>query len=281
MLQIALVTTMLLQAPAPGIVRTVDVTALTKKGARVDDLPAAEVGVVENGVAREVVRVQRDPRPLALVVIVDDSLATGSGFRFDVIDAVEGFLKGMPSGTRYCLWLTADRPARVVEWSEQPTDAGHALRRTPQRGANTFIDAVAEASRDVAKREGDRTAVVAITGSGPEMSHRDKTRAVDEALPHAERFYVAQIREGEEPFERLEAQAYVIDRLTRESGGALEDTLTSVGLAKALDRIAAALLSQYRIAYRTEPDLKQRKLEITLANPDLRAKIAPERGSAR
>jgi len=272
---------MLLQGPSPTIVRTVGLTALTTKGGAVTALPLEEVAVVENGVAREVVRVEADTRPLALVVIVDDSPAMGAGFRFDVVDAVERFLKQMPSGTRYSLWLTGDRPTRVVDWSEQPTDASRALKRTAQRGGNTLLDTLAEASRDVAKREVERTAVVAITGTGPEMSHRDKVRAVEEALTNAGTFLVVQIREGEQDFEALEAQGYVLERLTRETGGMLEDTLTTSGLSKALDRVGAVLSAQHTVAYRTEPDLKQRKVEIKVARPDVRVKVVAERGKNR
>ncbi len=281
MTHFAVLAALLLQASPPTIVRTVRVTALTTKGAPVSELPVEELAVVENGVAREVVRVQRDNRPLALVVIVDDSLATGVGFRFDLVGAVERFLKQMPSGTRYSLWLTADRPTRVIESSEDPLEAGRALRRTAQRGGNTLIDALAEASRDVAKREAERTAVLAITGTGPEMSHRDKERAVEEALGNAETFLVVQIREGEQDFDGFEAQGYVVDRLTRETGGMLEDTLTTVGASKALDRVGAVLFAQYHLAYRTEPDLKQRKLDIKLARPEVRIQVVPERRKSK
>jgi len=281
MTSLALLAAVLLQSPSPTIVRTVGLTALTTKGAAVTALPLEEVAVVENGVAREVVRVEADTRPLALVVIVDDSPAMGAGFRFDVVDAVERFLKQMPSGTRYSLWLTGDRPTRVVDWSEQPTDASRALKRTAQRGGNTLLDTLAEASRDVAKREVERTAVVAITGTGPEMSHRDKVRAVEEALTNAGTFLVVQIREGEQDFEALEAQGYVLERLTRETGGMLEDTLTTSGLSKALDRVGAVLSAQHTVAYRTEPDLKQRKVEIKVARPDVRVKVVAERGKIR
>jgi hypothetical protein len=279
MTSLALAAALLLQAPP--IVRTMGFTALTNKGAPVAEVPIDEVALLENGVVREVVRVEADTRPLALVVILDDSLATGAGFRLDLIGAVEGFLKKMPPGTRYSLWLTADRPERVIEWSDQPTDAGQVLRRTVPRGANTIIDALAEAPRDLARREGERTAVVAITATGPEMSHRDKVRAVEEALPLAEIFLVVQIREGEQNFEALEAQGYVLDRLTRETGGRFEETLTTSGATAVLDRVGALLLAQHHIAYRTEPDLKQRKVELKLARPDLRVTVIPEKRAAR
>lgn len=268
---------LLLASPPPTVVRTIGFGALTTKGAPVRDLPLDEVAVVENGVAREVVRVEADTRPLALVVIVDDSPVTGAGFRFDIIGAVEAFLKQMPAGTRYSLWLTADRPTRVLEWSEQPSEVGFVLRRAVQRGGNTIIDTLAEASRDLARREGDRTAVVAITATGPEMSQRDKVIAVEQSLANAEMFFAVQVHEGEQDFDSLEAQGYVLDRLTRETGGLFEEALTTMGVRGALDRVASSLVAQHRVTYRTEPDMAKRKVEVRVARPDLRITPVPER----
>ena len=60
------------------MVGAVSVSVLDKSGHNVPDLTAAEVTVKEDGQAREVKRVERDPRPLALAVLLDSSVTRRS-----------------------------------------------------------------------------------------------------------------------------------------------------------------------------------------------------------
>ena len=228
-------------ATAPGTeVRALTVTLLDEKDQEVTDISAADVALAENGVSRDITSFKPDRRPLSVAIIVDTSLAVGSSYRLNVVDAVVGLVARLPEGARYALWTTGDRPTKVVDHTDDRQAAGDALRRVAPQGGNTMLDAFAEASADLKKlsREGDRTAVVAVTFTGPELSYRDKYRAAEEAEKSAELFLSVQIDSGEADFETRANLSYVMDRLARATGGRYDLILSAMGTDTALRKLS-------------------------------------------
>ena len=263
-------------AAAPGTeVRALTALFLDDRGREVADLGPADVALTENGVAREIASFKPDRRPLSVAVIVDSSAALGSSYRLNVVDAVTGLIARLPDGTRYALWTTGVRPTKVVEFTEDREAAGKALRMVAPQGGNCMLDALAEASADLKKlgREGDRTVVIAVTSTGPELSYRDKYRSAEEAEKNAELFLAAQIDASGEDLDARANLGYVLDRLASTSGGRHELTLSAMGVDEALRRTSAALRAGYRVAYATVPGLKKRKLEFTVARPKTRVVV--------
>lgn len=283
---LALVVLLAAQAPAAGraaeapaaTIRALTVTLLGDKGEEVTDVSAADVALTENGVHREIVSFARDARPLTLAILVDTSAAVGSGYRLSVVDAVVGFVSRLPEGTRYSVWATGDRPTRLVDYTDDRGAAGAALRRVAPQGGNYMLDALAEASEDLAKkaREGDRTAVVAISGLGPEFSYLDKERAVERAERSAELFQSLQVEVGSADFETRTRLSYALERLAAASGGRTDQVLSYMGVDSALRRLSAHLVSAFRLRYAPLPELKKRRLELSVARPGTRVLI-PER----
>lgn len=268
------------QAAAPGAteVRALTLTLLDSKGQAVSDVSAADVALTENGVVREIVAFARDERPLTLAVLVDTSAAVSSEFRLNVVGAVVGLVARVPPGTRYAVWTSGDRPSKVVDYTEDKGAVGAALRRVAPQGGNYMLDALAEATADLQKlaREGDRTAVVAVTGLGPEFSYVDKQRAADEAEPRAELFLSVTVDAARGDFDSRVRLGYALDRLATASGGSADQVLSYMGLDGALSKLSAHLASAYRLRYATVPGLKKRKLELRVARPDTKVLI-PQR----
>jgi hypothetical protein len=257
-------------AVAPGTqVRALTVTLLGEKGQEVTDISAADVALAENGVSRDVTSFKPDRRPLSVAVIVDTSAAVGATYRLNVVDAVLGLVARLPDGARYALWTTGDRPTKIVDHTLEREEAGKALRLVAPQGGNYLLDAFGEASVDLKKlsREGDRTVVVAVTGTGPELSYRDKYRAAEEAEKSAELFLSVQVDVGDADFEVRSNLSYVMDRLARATGGRHEVILSAMSTDSALRKMSAHLRSGYRLAYATLPDLKKRKLDLSVARP--------------
>ena len=257
-------------ATAPGTeLRALTVTLLDEKDREVTDVSAGDVALVENGVSRDITSFKPDRRPLSVAVIVDTSAAMGSSYRQNVVDAVVGLVARLPEGARYALWTTGDRPTKIVDHTLEREEAGRALRLVAPQGGNYQLDAFGEATADLKKlsREGDRTVVVAVTGTGPELSYRDKYRAADEAEKSAELFLSVQIDSGEADFEMRSNLGYVMDRLARSTGGRHEVVLSAMSTDTALRMLSAHLRSGYRLAYATVPDLKKRKLDLSVARP--------------
>jgi VWFA-related protein len=255
-------------ATAPGTeVRALTVTLLDEKDQEVTDVSADDVALVENGVSRDIASFKPDRRPLSVAVIVDTSAVVGSAYRLNVVEAVVGLVARLPEGSRYALWTTGDRPTKVVDHTDDQGAAGAALRRVAPQGGNYMLDAFAEASTDLKKlsREGDRTAVVAVSFMGPELSYLDKYRSAEVAEKNAQLFLSVQVDSTDADLEMRTNLGYVMDRLARATGGRYDIILSPMGTDTALRKASAHLRSGYRLAYATVSDLKKRNLDLSVA----------------
>lgn len=255
---------------APGTeVRALTVTLLDQKGAELGGLALSDVALLENGVSRDITAFAPDRRPLTVAILVDSSASLGADYRLSVVDAVSSLVTRLPDGARYAVWTTGERPTKVLDFTEDRRAAGEALRRVAPQGGNYALDGLVEAASDLKKlaREGDRTAVVAISAAGPEFSYRDRERTVDEAVKKADLFLCAEITSGEADFDQRVALSFAFGRLAEASGGRYETTLSAMGLDAALRKLSPVLHAGYRLAYATAPDLKKRKLELHVTRP--------------
>jgi len=275
---------------SPAESRTLTVSVTDDKGGPVTGLRTDEVVVLENGVARDVSRLEPETRPLMVAVIVDSSQPIGSLYRLNLVDEVARFVGRLPDGSRYALWTTGDRPTKVVDFTDDASRAGRALKRTFPRGGNTVLDAVIEASEDLKEKEGERTAVVVVSGNGLGFSSYDRTEVVDRALRTGHTFMTVNFQEGAAPGDPGFAGSrdavgsvgradydHVLGSLADRSGGLRETPLSAMGVGRSLEKIAAALGGQYRITYSTLPDLKERKVEVRVARPGVKVSLRGSR----
>jgi len=281
---IALAAALLLQASTPAEVRTLDVWFTDAKGAAVRGVVPEEAAVLENGVARTVTRLEEDRRPLKVAVVVDSSGPMASIYRLNVVDPVVQFLNQLPDGARFAVWTTGDRPQKVADWSDDVAAASRALKRTAPTGGNTVLDAIVEASADLKQQEGERAALVVVSGVGIGFSNYERRQVVEKAQASGATFMVVQFEEtgaesagaGDEPVTRLDYD-YVFDSLPRQSGGVRELTMSAMGVGRGLERVAQALKAPYRLSYTTVPDIRARKLEVQVARPGVKVRIGPAR----
>jgi hypothetical protein len=241
-------------------VRSLLVTITDDKGRPAEGLAPEEVVVLENGLARDVVALLPDRRPLTVAVLLDTSANMNSDLRMQVLDPLVAFLMGLPSGSKYALWTTGDRPMKLVDYTSDPLEVSSALKRVAPQGGNTVLDALVEASADLKKKEGERSAVVAVTKIGIEFSSRDRFRVVEQASANAPLFMAVKYD-------------YVLSELTRKTGGVFDTVLTSLAVGHALERVGWALRGQYRLRYATVPEIKERKLEVKVSRPGVRVRM--------
>ena len=145
------------------LTRTISFWATGEKGEPVEGLTTDEVVVLEDGSARVVTKVERDPRPLTVAVVVDSSAPLATVYRLNVVDAVVEFVRLLPPGARYTIWTTGDRPRKIVDLTDDRTRAAAALRKAFPTGGNTLLDALVEASKDLQSKEAARSAIVVVT----------------------------------------------------------------------------------------------------------------------
>ena len=262
-------------APLPGDVRAFVATITDDKGGAVAGLTSHDVAVLENGVARDLVSIEPDDRPITLALIIDTSEATRSALRLNVVEAASSFLKGLPEGSTFSIWTTGDRPTKVVDYTQDRAAAQKALVRLFPQGGNTLLDAIPEASTDLKKKEGVRSVVVALTSLGPELSNRDRWRSVDEAEGKADLFMGVGYDEGESRFEDRQSYDHVLGTLSERTGGLYDTVLSPMAVSRAMGKLLEELKGQYRLKYLTAPELKDkdRKLEVKVARPGVRVRV--------
>jgi VWFA-related protein len=239
------------------------------KGEPITDLKPQEVTLYENGFERPLVQFAPDPRPLALTILLDSSEPVASSYRLQLVAAVKRFVRELPEGTTYSIWVTGERPQRIVDFTTEPAAAAKPLEGVFPRGGNSILDALVEAPAALRHQEAHRTAVVAVTGTGVGYSKGLRAEVVKAARPLAMLFEAVQFEaEGagvaSQEFGAVGRgdYAWVLTNLTKATGGRYEMTMGDMGVGKALDRVAADLGSQYLLGYLTVPGLAKRALRI-------------------
>jgi VWFA-related protein len=273
------------QAGSGAAVRSLNVAITDEKGAAVEGLLATDLAVLEDGVAREVTRVERDRRPLTLVLLLDSSAAVGTAWRLNVIEAVEEFVRRLPEGSQLSIWTTGDRPTRRLDFGEKVDSLRKLLGRVVPDGGNTLLDAIVEAGGELKKQEGGRSAMVIVTSTGVEFSSRDRHLVIEQARGLAQQFaavlFESDTGAGPDSSGGLEARLsyeQVLGTLTRETGGVYETPLSSLAVGRSLGRISADLAGQYRLSYATLAEAKPKKIEVKVARPGVRVRAtAPEK----
>ena len=272
------------QETAAESVRAVTVTVVDEKGKPVTGLVPEEIAVVEDGAARTVTRFEPDRRELSLAVIVDSSEPMATHYRLNLVDAVVPFLQKLPAGTKYSVWVTGDRPVKVVDFGDGPATASRALRRVFPTGGNRLLDAIVEANDDLGDREASRSAMVIVTGTGIGFTDRHRQQVVEAVRRGPAVVLAAQIDDsaisagaGQGEVSRLDYD-YVLSRLAETTGGRREILLSPMGVDEVLDEFAAELGAQYRLSYLTSGSERGKgKVEIQLARPGLKARLGAER----
>jgi hypothetical protein len=258
---------------ARAVLRSLDVAVLDAGGGRVPGLVAEELVVLENGVARDVSRVEPDTRPLSVTLLVDSSQQLASAYRLHLVGAAREFLERLPPETRVTVWTTGARPSLRYGPGSDTAAAVRSLERVVPEGGNTVLDALVETTREVGAPEGERTAVVVLSSSAVEFSSRDRRRVVEAARPQAGEFHVVHFLEGDADQEMQGNYSYVFSQLTRQSGGLYETPLSSMAAASRMRRIGADLAGRYRIRYATLEALEERQLAVEVARPGVETRV--------
>jgi VWFA-related protein len=250
----------------------------------VPDLGPEAFVVREDGVAREVLRVTKATTPLPIALLVDNSQAASSAIA-DIRRAVTTFFTASAGLGPIALITVADRPTIVVDYTTSAKDLEAGVGRLfaqPDSGA-TLLDAIKESSQGLAKREGDRAALVVLTTENREFSTLHHTQVLEAVKKSGAAFHAVVLLNpaGSLTNEEARNRATVLDRGPRELGGVRIDVLTSNAFEGQMRNLAGILTSQYRVIYaRPESLIPPERVEVSMAKPGLEAHGAPARGQS-
>ena len=249
--------------------RVIYASVADKDGSPALDLTIKDFVVREDGQPREILRVARDNDPLQIALLVDNSVSMRP--RLSLLrKAVAAFIDNTREDVQLALITLAERPTVLVGYT---TDRA-ALRKAAENifayeAANYLLDGIAETSQGLVKRTMWRSAIVVITGTGPEMSYRQYTEVLRFFRAGGASLHVVQIgsRIGEQ------GREIVVNRGTSETGGRFEEVLLPTALELKARQLATELSNQYRITYARPPRLvPPSKTEVSVRRADLKAR---------
>lgn len=256
------------------------------KGAPVRDLELSDVSLTAGGASMPLTRFEKDERPSRVALLIDSSLPMGTAYRLQFMDAARAFIASLPATTRISVWTTGDRPHKVIDdlsldEEGRGREVAARLSRVAPSGGNTFLDALVEASEDLQKKEGERSIVVFISGSGPGFANDSRDGIVDRVLKtKVEVAGVLVSERGETGGGEVtrEDYDYVVSRLTDVTAGREERPLSVMGTGPALQRVAADLRSTYRLAYSYSGSDRRPKIALQVARPKVKVRLStPQR----
>ena len=236
----------------------------------------------EDGVQREILRVTRASSPLTVAIVVDNSHAVSPAIN-DLRKALTSFLTAIDGIGPVAIVTVADRPTVFADYTTSQKallDAAGRLFALPSSGA-TLIDGISEVAKGLAKREGDRAAIVVVATENTEFSHphdQDVLEALRNSGAAAHAVVLLNQRASYTTNEE-KSRATVLDRGPRESGGIRMDILTSMSFEARLKDLASFLKAQHRVVYaRPQQLIPPERIEVRATRPGLEARGTVARG---
>lgn len=244
------------QAASP-VTRSVTIGVYTKKAEPVSDLKPEEVVVSEGGRKPVILGLEPDRRPLEVAIVIDSSAAMVSTYRSDLVAALVGLWKSLPPETKVAVW-TSGPPSKVVDFGTALAAAEPRLQSVAPAGKNYAFDAILDASRELARRPGERRVLVYVGGGDIEAT-RTRTSEATQALGQAVATpLIVLVLPGGAAAPlggptsgvslSFDLQEY-FERMAANYGGACWVVLSTQAAMKSLQEAAAGLVSSYRVRY--------------------------------
>jgi VWFA-related protein len=253
--------------------RVIYASVVDNNGAAVKNLTPKDFIVREDGVVREVLRIERDNDPMKIALLVDNSAAMQDSRMSDLRRGVSAFVTGMRDGVQIAIITLADRPTILVDYT---TDRER-LRKSAEGIAafsgtgNYVLDGISETSQALFKERAERPVIVVISSDGVELSYRrydlvlDRLQESDAAL----HIVVVKVPEGGQSVDR----DLVFSRGSNDTGGRYDDLLISTALEWKMKQVADELSNQYRVIFaRPQKLVPPKRTEVEVRNPQLRAR---------
>jgi VWFA-related protein len=254
--------------------RSVIVSVLDEKGQPVEDVTVKDLELREDGVTREILRVERATEPLAIALLIDDS-AAAEGAIPEFRDGVKLFANTITAAgkNQIALITVGERSTLLRDYTSDAaalaSSSGRIFAR-PTAGMQ-MLDALIDASKGLAKREETaRKQIVVLMTEGVEFSTvhdqvvLDAIRRADATMHAIVLTTVTASNETEE----VRTRNRILDVGTRTTGGRRDNLLADTSVDGAMTSLARELLTQYRVVY-SRPDqlIPPEKLSIRATRP--------------
>ena len=257
------VAALLTGAPVAGqsVEREMVVSVIDQDRTPVMGLTASDFTVLEDGQAREVLRVRQDIGGRQIALLVDTSQEARRVIS-DFKSAASQFIEAMSDGNEISIISFGGLPRIVTDPTtdlERLQDGVGKLFAVPGT-ANYMIDAVFDTTQGFARRESEHPVVVVLTTLGVDYSNRDARPTMERLREAGVAMYtVVLVRRPRSSLgsttsrQQLERRALerdtLLDEGPRVTGGRRRDLQSEMGSGQAMQDLANDLRNQYVIVY--------------------------------
>jgi hypothetical protein len=260
------------------------VSVVDAKGVPVKDVAPTDLAVREDGVAREILKVEPATEPMRIALLVDNSEAATGSIQF-LRPALSSFATRMTAaGHSVALVTLGDRPTLEVDAT---TDAARLKSRGIDRlfarpGSGMYLlEAILDTSKGFMKNETQRPVMVAVVTEGIEFSNASAETVVKAIRDSGSSFYALVLTEGARASnqnEEVRQRNIALDRGTAENGGRRDIVISHMALKDRLDAVANELLAIVAVTY-ASPDrlVPPEKIAVSAARAPLTARGVPVR----
>jgi hypothetical protein len=247
------------------------VTVVTKASGPATDLTAKDFTVHTGKQPLPVTAAERATQPLSIELLVDNSQPQGmSAAMGDLRVALANFVKAIRAGepdAQIGMYNFAGQAIPVVKLDAPAADLDHAIAQLflIQQPTGPLLEAIEDASRDLAERPAPRRAIVSVDFASAESTPDTALGGVDKAVYQSGATVWAVSVADVVPESRK--REVVLTAVTHHTGGLRISMVRSSGLPDQLKAIANSLLSQYTIHFaRPSGELEELKIETPKGN---------------
>jgi VWFA-related protein len=259
------------QDRAAARTRAIYVSVQGRDGAPLAGLTRDDFAVREDGVAREVLKVERATSPVQIMLLVDDS-AAADPIVADLRRGLNAFVDAMQGKAELGLVTIGERPTSITELTSNVDAIRKGITRVfarPGSGAY-FLEGLSDVARGLQKREPARPHIVAvISEEGVEFSNLDATSVLDRLYASRATLHVLSVgRPSGSMSDEIRQRNIAVAEGTERTGGRRDQVLAASGLTDALKRVAAEVLNQYVVTYGvTEALIPPERVEVSVKAP--------------
>jgi hypothetical protein len=217
-----------------------------------------------------------------IAVLVDNSAAAERAVP-SLRDGLKAFVGALADGNQIALVGLADRPTILVDYTANRARLEDAAGRifSMSMSGMTLLDAIAETTAGLRRREATRAVIVPVITNGVEFTNRyarDVIRSMRDAGVSLQPIVL-----GVLDFDTTEERerGLLIGDGAKQTGGEHVTLLTEMAVEQALARLARQLSSQYKVVYgRPESLIPPEKTEVESGRAGVTMRGTPARGQS-